>query len=86
MVTLTVPAPSRELTSNLFGLVGVVGLVLAVGGLTGSWWWSLAVASLVCVGLSWLGHVKAQAAAKREAESPAAAAPAPAAASTAQAG
>jgi hypothetical protein len=86
-VVISVPAPSRESTSNILGVLGLVGLVLAVGGLTGSPWWSLLVGSLLLLALSWVGHQQVTAAAKRAAEraksgaAAASTAPAPAAAS-----
>lgn len=81
-VVISVPAPSRESTSNVLGVAGLVGLVLAVGGLTGSPWWSLLVGSLLLLALSWVGHQQVTAAAKRGTGAAAAStAPAPAVAS-----
>lgn len=51
-VTVRVPVPSSMLLINLLGLCGLAGLALAVGGLTHNWWWSLAVGSVACIGLS----------------------------------
>lgn len=52
MVTLKIPAPSSMLVINLLGLFGLVGVAVAVGGLTHNWWWSLAVAAIEAVFLS----------------------------------
>ncbi len=51
-ITVRIPMPSSMLIVNLLGLFGLIGLSVAVGGLTGNWWWSLAVASVFAVGLS----------------------------------
>lgn len=57
MVTIRIPAPPRGLPSNLLGLLGLVGMVVAVGGLTGTWWWSMLTGGAVAVGLSYMAHV-----------------------------
>ncbi|MFL6141584.1 MAG: hypothetical protein ACJ72N_06915 [Labedaea sp.] len=49
---VTIPAPSSELLVNLLGLLGVVGVAITVGGLTGNWWWTLGVLAGTCVFLS----------------------------------
>ena len=62
MLTIRVPAPPAGLLANLLGVLGLCGLALAVGGLTGNWWWTLAVGSAMAVGLSYVAHVNAAAA------------------------
>lgn len=52
MVTLRIPAPSSMLVVNLLGILGLTGISLAAGGLTGNWWWSVLVGSVAAVGLS----------------------------------
>lgn len=47
-----IPAPSSMLIINLLGALGLLGLAVAVGGLTHNVWWSLAVASVEAVFLS----------------------------------
>ena len=59
MVTIRIPAMPRGTFSNLLGLVGLLTIVLAVGGLTGNWWWSGLVAGVVAVGLSYIAHMNA---------------------------
>lgn len=60
-------APTRpvrltpELAANVLGVVGLVCMVVAVGGLTGTWWWPLGAAGLVMVGLSYSAHTRVQA-------------------------
>jgi hypothetical protein len=42
--------------SNLVGLLGLLGVALAVGGLTGNWWWSALVGGVFAVGLAVLAQ------------------------------
>jgi hypothetical protein len=51
--------------ANIVGLLGLVGVVLAVGGLTGNWWWSLLTAGLVATGMAYVAqtHIEAERAA-----------------------
>lgn len=46
VATVKLPVPSSMLVINLLGVAALVGLAVAVGGLTGNWWWSLLVASV----------------------------------------
>jgi hypothetical protein len=48
---------------NLLGLVGLIGISLAVGGLTGNVWWAVLTGSLFAVGLSVVAttHMNAEA-------------------------
>lgn len=59
MVTIKIPALPQGMFSNLLGLAGLVTLVVAVGGLTGNWWWSALAGGVVAVGLSYISHVNA---------------------------
>ena len=52
MVTIRIPALPAGLLSNLLGLAGLLAAVVAVGGITGNWWWSVLVGGLAAVGLS----------------------------------
>lgn len=53
-VRLPVPRMPAGLGANLLGLAGLVGIAVTVGALTGTWWWSVGVASVFAVGLSWM--------------------------------
>ncbi|MFJ8818200.1 hypothetical protein [Amycolatopsis thermoflava] len=50
-MTIRIPAPSSMLLANLLGVLGLVAVVVAVGGLAG-WWWAVLAGGLVGVGLS----------------------------------
>jgi len=58
VVTVRIPAPSRGTVSNLLGLAGFLGVIVAIGALT-DWRWALLAASAVAVGLSYLAHLAA---------------------------
>ena len=55
-IRIPLPTLTSELVSNLLGLGGLVGVVVAVGGLTGNAWWSLLLGSVLLVGLSYVAH------------------------------
>lgn len=56
MVTVRIPALPRGFGTNLLGLFGLLGIVVAVGGLTGNWWWSLLVGSVFAVAMAVLAQ------------------------------
>ena len=62
MITLKlrVPAPSSMLLINLLGLFGLVGVAVAVGGLTHNGWWSLVVASVEAILMSVVAAMNAE--------------------------
>lgn len=60
-IRIPVPRLPRGLVANLVGLLGLLGVVLAVGGLTGNWWWSVLAGGLVAVGLSYVAQMHAAA-------------------------
>lgn len=60
-IRIAVPRLPAGLVANLIGLVGLLGIVLAVGGLTGNWWWSVLAGGVVSVGLSWIAQTHAAA-------------------------
>lgn len=70
MVTIRIPAPPRGLLSNLLGVLGLVSVTLAVGGLTHNGWWSALLGGAFAVGLSYVAQLNAAA---RSAEVPVAA-------------
>lgn len=47
-----------DLAANVLGVAGLVCVVVAIGGLTGTWWWSLAATGLTLVGLSYSAHTR----------------------------
>jgi hypothetical protein len=61
VVTIKLPALPSGLLSNLLGLLGLVAVVVAVGGLTHNWWWSLLTAGLVATALSYIAQLNAAA-------------------------
>ncbi|MEV6798530.1 hypothetical protein AB0M91_09300 [Micromonospora rifamycinica] len=64
-ITVSIPSVQAPmLVSNLLGAAGLVGLVVAVGALAGSWWWSVLLGSLFAVVLAYVTHAHAQAAAR----------------------
>lgn len=54
------PAISHDLVSNILGVLGLLGIVVAVGGLTGNWLWSLLTASLMLVAVSYTSYAAAR--------------------------
>jgi hypothetical protein len=61
MVTVRIPALPHGVGSNLLGLAGLIAVIVALGGLTGNWWWSLLGAGAVAVGLAVLAQYNAPA-------------------------
>lgn len=53
MITLKVriPAPASKLLINLLGVFGLLGVAIAVGGLTHNVWWALLAGSLELVAI-----------------------------------
>ncbi len=58
---IRVPRVPSGLPANLLGLLGLVAFALAVGGLTGNWWWSVLVGGVFAVGLSYIAQTHAAA-------------------------
>lgn len=48
-ISIDLPAPSTDAVTNVLGSLGFAGVAVAVGGLTGNWWWTVLVAALVLV-------------------------------------
>lgn len=63
---IRVPRVPSGAFSNLLGVAGLVAFALAIGGLTGNWWWSVLLGGVFAVGLSYIAQTHASAA---EAES-----------------
>lgn len=60
-IRIAVPRIPSGLLANLVGLAGLLAVVLAVGGLTGNWWWSVLAGGAVAVGLSYVAQTHAAA-------------------------
>lgn len=58
-ITVRLPRIAAGLLSNLVGLFGLVAVAIAVGGLTGNWWWTALVGGVFSVGLAALAQVAA---------------------------
>jgi hypothetical protein len=54
VITLKVriPAPSSMLLANVLGVLALIGLAVAIGGITHNGWWALLAGSLEAFGLS----------------------------------
>lgn len=55
MMTVRIPVPSANAVTNLLGVLGLVAVVVAIGGLAGVWW-ALLAAGVVAVTLSVLAQ------------------------------
>jgi hypothetical protein len=61
IVSFRLPKVSLGGVSNLVGLLGLVAIAVAVGGLTGVWWWSVLVGGVEALGVAYLAGISAQA-------------------------
>lgn len=79
MFTIRIPALSSQMQSNLLGLAGLLGVAIALGGVSGNWWVTMLAASAMMVGLSYVSqlHIRAAAAAAAAATAEAELPPAP---------
>lgn len=66
---IRVPRVPSGMFSNVLGVAGLVAFALAIGGLTGNWWWSALVGGVFAVGLSYIAqtHAATEAPAERPA-------------------
>ncbi|HEX8006700.1 MAG TPA: hypothetical protein VF482_09775 [Trebonia sp.] len=53
---IRVPRVPAGLGANLLGLLGLVAVAVAVGGLTGNWWWSILTGGAFAFGLAWVAQ------------------------------
>ncbi|MDH2425774.1 hypothetical protein [Sphaerisporangium sp. TRM90804] len=67
IVSFRLPSISLGAVSNMVGLLGLVAVAVAVGGLLGSWWWTCLSGGVFAVGLAVLAGMSAQAQAQAEA-------------------
>ena len=58
MVTLRIPVPPM-MVANVLGVLSLLGFVAAIGALT-DWRWALLTASLIGIGLAYVGMLSAQ--------------------------
>ena len=61
-IRIPVPRLPAGLIGNLVGLLGLTAVAVAVGGLTGNWWWSLLTGGVFAVGLAVVADTHATAA------------------------
>lgn len=82
VISIRLPRPTLGAVSNLVGLAGLVAVAVAIGGLTGIWWWALLVAGVELVAVAYLAgqaDVDQAAVGARPAAAPVTAAPRPSA-------
>jgi peptidoglycan/LPS O-acetylase OafA/YrhL len=60
VIRIRLPRFSAGALSNLVGVLGLVAVALAVGGLTGNWWWSVLVGGVFAVGLAYAAAIGAE--------------------------
>jgi hypothetical protein len=60
-IRIRIPHPSSTLVNNVLGVLGLVAIIVAVGGLAG-WLWALGVAGIFAVTLCLIGSTYAPAA------------------------
>lgn len=53
-IRIPVPRVPAGLIGNLVGLFGLIAVAVAVGGLTGNWWWAVLTGGLSAVVLSYV--------------------------------
>jgi hypothetical protein len=56
-ITVTLPRLPAGAASNVLGLLGLVAVVVAIGGLTGNVWWSVLSGGLFAVALAVLAQL-----------------------------
>lgn len=61
IVSFRVPRISLGGLSNVVGLAGLVAIAVAIGALTGNWWWSCLTGGVFAVGLAVMAGLSAEA-------------------------
>lgn len=51
-VQLSIPVPSSMLVVNILGVLGLAGLTVSAGALSGNWWWSVLLGSVILIVLA----------------------------------
>lgn len=59
-IRIPVPRVPAGLIGNLIGLLGLIAVAVAVGGLTGNWWWSILAGGAFAVALSYISSAHAE--------------------------
>lgn len=56
MKTVRIPVPKidSDLASNVIGLFALLAVIVAIGGLTHNWWWSLLATGIFGVGIAFM--------------------------------
>lgn len=60
-IRIRLPKVAAGAVSNLVGLLGLLGIVVAVGGLTGNAWWAVLTGGVFAVALAWIAQSQAEA-------------------------
>lgn len=53
-IRIPVPRLPEGMIGNLVGLAGAIAIAVAIGGLTGNWWWALLVGGAMAVGMAYV--------------------------------
>jgi hypothetical protein len=53
-IRIKVPRMPSGLLPNLIGLIGLIAVALAAGGLTGNYWWSVLVGGVFAIGVAYV--------------------------------
>lgn len=59
-IRIRLPRLPAGLIANLVGLFGLIAVAVAVGGLTGVWWWALLTGGVFAAGLSYVASTHAE--------------------------
>ncbi len=54
VISIRLPRLTLGTVSNVIGLAGLAAVAVAIGGLTGTWWWALLVAGVELVAVAYL--------------------------------
>lgn len=60
-IKIRLPKPPSGVFGNFTGLLGLIAITLAVGGLTGNWWWSALTGGVFAVALAYVAQTHAEA-------------------------
>lgn len=60
-IKIKVPRIPAGGLANVVGLLGLLAIVLAIGGLTGNWWWSVLAGGVFATALAYVAQTHVQA-------------------------